>query len=168
MPVLPNVTVSAALNLRESGLRVRASALRANPAECSRAAPAVHAVRRRNSRRFMAPPKYLLPQDGTPIRDVRCANRLSNGEAFYLSGEATVLFSVGEGSRASRDKFDRISDSTCVHTAGSHSIWMCGFMKTRSYHGYWPHVSGFDLYSDRKLPRMRVREGLAARIRGWP
>src|SRR6202795_1643450 len=54
MRVLPRVTESAALNLRESaGI---AKARRANAEEWSQAAPAVQAVRWRNSRRFMGPP----------------------------------------------------------------------------------------------------------------
>src|SRR5579859_215580 len=51
MPVLPNVTVSEALNLRGSG--VSSSALWVKFVEGSQAAPAAHAARCRNSRRFM-------------------------------------------------------------------------------------------------------------------
>src|SRR6266478_3227285 len=54
MPVLPRVTVSAAVNLRESAGRVRAC--RANTPAGKKAAPAAQAVRWRNSRRFMGPP----------------------------------------------------------------------------------------------------------------
>src|SRR5882672_5879319 len=54
MPVLPRVTGSAALNLRERA--GRAKARRGNAEESSQAAPAAQAVRWRNSRRFMGPP----------------------------------------------------------------------------------------------------------------
>src|SRR5580658_6144949 len=57
MPVFPRVTVSAALNLRESCFREKARARWGNAAACTQAAPAVHAERRRNSRRFMRPPQ---------------------------------------------------------------------------------------------------------------
>src|SRR5919109_622627 len=51
MPVFPRVTVSEALNFRGRGGRVRA--LWAKLEEGNQAAPAAHAARCRNSRRFM-------------------------------------------------------------------------------------------------------------------
>src|SRR5258708_1791934 len=54
MPVLPRVTVSAALNLRESAGRTKGRVAKA--AGWIQAAPAAQAVRWRNSRRFMGPP----------------------------------------------------------------------------------------------------------------
>src|ERR1700675_1597218 len=57
MPVLPRITVSDALNFRGRGLRVKEWARRGKAAEWSKAAPAVQAERRRNSRRFMGPPQ---------------------------------------------------------------------------------------------------------------
>jgi hypothetical protein len=44
---------------------------------------------------------------------------------------------VGGGS------FERISDSICFHTRGSHSISMCDFMKIRSHQGYASQWMGF-------------------------
>src|SRR5882672_1072553 len=55
MPVLPKVTISAAPNLRERA--GRAKARQGNAVEWSHAAPAAQAVRWRNSRRFMGPPR---------------------------------------------------------------------------------------------------------------
>ena len=55
---------------------------------------------------------------------------------FYLKGEAGEEISLPCGRRASRDKFERMSDSTWLQTAGSHSIWMWGFMIRRSHQGY--------------------------------
>src|SRR3989475_6700119 len=54
MPVLPRVTVSAALNFR--GSAGRAKARRAKAEAWRERAPAAQAVRWRNSRRFMRPP----------------------------------------------------------------------------------------------------------------
>src|SRR6267143_3554933 len=54
MPVLPRVTVSAALNLRESAGRANGRCARA--AVWIQAAPAAQAVRWMKSRRFMRPP----------------------------------------------------------------------------------------------------------------
>src|SRR5580693_2261522 len=90
MPVLPRVTVSDALNLRGRGLRARACTPWGNAAECSQAAPAVEAERRRNSRRFMGPPRetsfqrmvHLLWTDS-------CGPRLSNPGRFYGTAEAS-------------------------------------------------------------------------------
>src|SRR5579864_360894 len=42
----------------------------------------------------------------------------------YFKGEAGELSSLACGIRASKDKFERMSDSTWFQTAGSHSIWM--------------------------------------------
>src|SRR5882724_4394095 len=61
MPVLPRVTVSAAVNLRESA--EIAKARRANAEEWSQAAPAAQAVRWRNSRRFMGPAAVTVGAD---------------------------------------------------------------------------------------------------------
>src|SRR5260370_977095 len=55
MPVLPRVTVSAALNLRESAGRTKGRVAKA--AGWIQTAPAAQAVRWRNSRRFMGPPR---------------------------------------------------------------------------------------------------------------
>jgi len=50
--------------------------------------------------------------------------------ADALTGEfGSVVACVGGGN------FERISDSTCVQTRGSHSISMCDFMKIRSHQG---------------------------------
>src|SRR6266852_1838137 len=83
MPVLPRVTVSAAVNLRESaGI---AKARRANAEEWSQAPPAAHAVRWRNSRRFIGPPAVTVGADCLLYRRASKAFgyqwRKGNGEA---------------------------------------------------------------------------------------
>src|SRR2546427_7587138 len=63
MPVLPRVTVSAALNFR--GSAGRAKARRAKAEAWRERAPAAQAVRWRNSRRFMGPPCWGVSEGTT-------------------------------------------------------------------------------------------------------
>src|SRR5580704_18810490 len=147
MPVLPRVTVSNALNLRGRGFSASAWARRGKAAERSQAAPAAQAERRRNSRRFMEPPEKR--PSSTPTMDgwrqaavIKHWAVLWNSRSLYLKGERGALISLLCGRRASKDKFERMRDSTWSQTAGSHSIWMWGFMIRRSHQGYSPQLNG--------------------------
>src|SRR5690242_20940625 len=71
MPVLPSVTVSEAVNFRGSG--DSSSALCANFGEGNQAAPAAHAARCRNSRRFMGDLRVMQNRRLHLILDARKA-----------------------------------------------------------------------------------------------
>jgi hypothetical protein len=56
-------------------------------------------------------------------------------ETTHSPGALIEVFSLSARCVPADGSFDRISDSTCFHTAGSHSISVWYFMNMRSYHG---------------------------------
>src|SRR6476646_4050637 len=66
----------------------------------------------------------------------RAAGQCHYCEPLYGMDDCAGAFCVAGGN------FERIRDSTCFQTLGSHSISVCDLAKARSYHGYSSHLIG--------------------------
>jgi len=67
-----------------------------------------------------------------------CAVFYREGLTDDCSGAVTAAVA-----RAGGGNLERINDSTCFQTRGSHTISMWDFMKIRSHQGYASHRMGF-------------------------